>query len=122
MLFHQKKLEMEFEYKLPEAIANWVFDLQDATRNSMRSDEVQPLYEVQYKELTDRFFGQTAWPLDNVVAQECGNDEVFLLFYKEMRARHLISKLKPQLPDFLDSWTNYTKVCGEIEIKHRTTC
>jgi len=107
---------MEFEYKLPEAIANWVFDLHDATRNSMRSDEVQPLYDVQYKEITDRFFGQTAWPLENVVAGECANDEVFLIFYKEMRARHLISKLKPQLNDFIDSWTNYIKVCNCVAV------
>lgn len=100
----------EFEYKLPEAISNWIFDLHNATRTSLRSEEVQPLYEVQYKDLTDHFFGQTAWPIEGVVAQECANDSIFLLFYKEMRARHLISKLKPQLPDFIDSWTNYTKV------------
>ena len=45
----------QLEIKLPESIANWIFDLHDATRRSLRS-EVQPLYEEQYKELTDKFF------------------------------------------------------------------
>lgn len=29
---------------------------------------------------------------------------------REMTVRHLFTKLKPQMADFLESWTNYTKV------------
>ena len=99
------------EFKLPESISNWIFDLHDATRRSMRSEEVQPLYEVQYKELTDKFFAQTPWPHEKVIAPECNYDDTFLVFYNEMRARHLFTKLnKPQLSDLIESWSNYMKV------------
>ena len=84
------------EFKLPEAISNWIFDLHDATRRAMHSEEVLPLYEVQYRELTDKFFAQTAWPNEKIIAPECNYDDTFLVFYNELRARHLFTKLKPQ--------------------------
>jgi translation initiation factor 3 subunit L len=98
------------DFKLPESISNWIFDLHDATRRSMRSEEVEPLYDVQYRELTEKFFAQTPWPHEKVIAPECNYDDTFLVFYNEMRARHLFTKLKPQLPDFIESWNNYMKV------------
>jgi translation initiation factor 3 subunit L len=98
------------EFKLPEAISNWIFDLHDATRRAMHSEEVLPLYEVQYRELTDKFFAQTAWPNEKIIAPECNYDDTFLVFYNELRARHLFTKLKPQLSDFIESWGNYMKV------------
>lgn len=104
-------------FELPQPIRDWVFDIQDATRRSLRSEEVQPLYEAQFRDLTDRFFPQSPWPAASSIAPECNYDEDFLLFYKEIRARHLFTlqyvkdtKLKPQLSDFIDSWTTYTKV------------
>jgi len=98
------------DFKLPESISNWIFDLHDATRRSMRSEEVSPIYEVQYKELTEKFFEKSAWPHEKIIAPECNYDETFLIFYNEMRARHLFTKLKPQLPDFIESWNNYLRV------------
>eukprot|EP00605_Chrysophyceae_sp_TOSAG23-4_P000022 GSChrysophyteH1.ASY1.ANO1.22.1 assembled CDS len=101
----------QVDFKLPESISNWIFDLHDATRRSMRSEEVQPLYDVQYRELTDKYFANSHWPHEKVVAPECNYDDTFLIFYNEMRARHLFTKLnKPQLPDFIESWNNYMKV------------
>ena len=77
----------------------------------MRSEDVQPLYDVQYKELTDRFFAQSPWPNEKVISHRCNHDETFLTFYNEVRARHLFTKLKKQhLPDFIESWNNYSKV------------
>jgi hypothetical protein len=46
----------EIVFELPQAIRDWVFDVQDATRRSLRSEEVAPLYDFQFKDLTDRFF------------------------------------------------------------------
>jgi len=107
----------EIVFELPQAIRDWVFDVQDATRRSLRSEEVAPLYDFQFKDLTDRFFAQAPWPAASAIAPECNYDEDFLLFYKEIRARHLFTlqyvkdtKLKPQLSDFIDSWTTYSKV------------
>ena len=106
----------QLDIKLPESIGNWIFDLHDATRRSLRSEDVQPLYEQQYKELSDKFFTQSAWPVTKLVAPECNGDEIFLIFYSELRTRHMFTKLKPSaadltLVDFVESWDNYIAVC-----------
>ena len=107
-------------FELPQPVRDWVFDTQDATRRSLRTVEVAPLYENLFKDLTDRFFPSSPWPVASEIAPECNYDEDFLLFYKEIRVRHLFtlqyaskdSKFKPSLSDFIDSWTTYTKVRG----------
>ena len=110
------------EIKLPESISNWIFDLHDATRRALRSEDVLPLYEVQYKELTDKYFSQAAWPVSNVVAPECNHDDVFLTFYSELRTRHLFTKLNTQLAqqtlaDHIESWNTYVAV-SECTLYH----
>ena len=62
------------EVKLPESIGNWTLRLHDATRRALRSEDVKSLYEVEYKELTDKYFSQSAWPMSKVVAPECNHD------------------------------------------------
>lgn len=114
-LWVREEMSGNIEIKLPESISNWVFDLHDATRRSMRSEEVSGLYEVEYKELTDKYFSQSAWPLSKVVAPECNHDEQFLIFYNELRTRHIFTSLKTQLADltladFTESWNNYIAV------------
>ena len=102
------------DFSLPNAIKDFVFDLSEATRLSMRPDDVVQLYEYKFKELTDKFFAQSQWPDSRAIAPECNHDDVFLLFYKEMTVRHLFTKLKPQLSDFLESWNNYNKLFDYI--------
>jgi translation initiation factor 3 subunit L len=72
--------------------------------------DVQQLYEVRFKELTDKFFSSSAWPEPSAVAAECYYDEEFLLFYREMTYRHMFTRLKPQLRDQIDAWKNYIKL------------
>ena len=98
------------DFSLPNAIKDYVFDLAEATRMAMRSEDVSQLYDTKFKELTEKFFSQSAWPDAKAIAPECNHDEVFLLFYKEMTVRHLFTKLKPQLSHFLESWSNYNKL------------
>ncbi len=69
-------------FELPPVIKDFLFDLHDATRRSARVDEVQRLYDTKFKEITDKYFPQSQWPEDKVIASEVGNDEVFLLFYR----------------------------------------
>lgn len=68
------------------------------------------LYETTFKELTDKYFKELAWPVPSAIADECRSDALFLLYYKEMTLRHLFSKLKPQLSDYLDAWNTYKRV------------
>lgn len=104
------KMAKNIEFQLPEAIKDFVFDLNDATRRSMRIEEVEPLYDVKFKEITDKFFATSAWPEPAAIAGECGEDAVFLLLYRELTLRHAITKLKPQLIDHIEAWNNYCKL------------
>jgi hypothetical protein len=51
-------------------------------RRSRRAEDVQKLYETKFKEITDKYFNQSAWPDVKLIASEANNDEQFLLFYK----------------------------------------
>lgn len=96
------------------AIKDFVFDLHSCSRNSMREEDVVSTYEIKFKDLSEIYFQQSAWPDVRTIASECYNDEEFLLFYREMTMRHLFMKLKPQTNHFIDSWTNYTKLFSFI--------
>ncbi len=100
----------EFSVNLPAALRDFVFDIHDATRRACRVDEVQRLYEHRYKEVTDQYFPNSHWPDAKHIAQEVQHDEVFLALYREMAMRHITVKLKPQLSDHINSWSNYKKV------------
>lgn len=74
--------DRSIEFHLPDAIKDFVFDLHQATRQSMQLSEVEVLYDTRFREVTEKYFSQSAWPLPAMVAAECNNDEVFLLFYR----------------------------------------
>lgn len=98
------------EFNLPAAIGNFLFDLHDSVRRSRLSEEVQKLYEVKLKEITDKYFAQSTWPEAKVIAADVYNDEFFLALYSEMTTRHITTKLKPQLSHHIASWANYKKL------------
>lgn len=51
------------------------------------------------------------WPSEAAVSSECDNDEIFLLFYRELTLRHFFAKQKQiQVAPYLDSWNTYKKV------------
>ena len=99
------------DFSLPDVIKDFVFDLHQASRQVYRIDEVKVLYEQKFKELSDKYFSQSFWPKSDIIARECNNDEVFLLFYNEMILRHRFSKLK-QFPVslYLEAWENYNRL------------
>ena len=68
--------------EVPSVICDFIFDLHSATRQSLRLQEVSQLYEIKYKELSDKYFAQSIWPEGEAVASEFNNDPVFLIFYK----------------------------------------
>ena len=70
------------DFNLPSQIRDFVFDLHESTRITMRSDELNQLYDVKFKELTEKFFPQSQWPDAQTVSPECNTDEKFLLFYR----------------------------------------
>ena len=86
---------------LPEPIKDFIFDLHQATRKTRKLEDVQKLYDIKFKELSEKYFAQTPWPSPKHVESDCYYDEDFLLFYREMTLRHLFSKQKPVLADHL---------------------
>ena len=74
--------EEKIDFTLPAAIRDFVFDLHDAMRRSRRQEEVHQLYDVKFKEITEKYFAQSAWPLPAAISKDVGNDENFLLFYR----------------------------------------
>jgi hypothetical protein len=72
----------KFDSFIPPAVKDFIFDLYSSTMMSMRLDEIAPIYEVRYKDITENYFSQTVWPECRLVSAECYHDEVFLIFYK----------------------------------------
>lgn len=69
-------------FTVPNVIKDFLFDLQEATRRSLRIEDVQRLYETTLKEVTDKYFNQSPWPDSKTITAEVDNDENFLLFYR----------------------------------------
>ena len=65
-----------------DVVRDFVFDLYQASRVAMIPGEVQKLYEVDFKEITDNFFSSSPWPEPNAISRECNHDEIFLCFYR----------------------------------------
>ena len=72
----------QIEFLLPESIRDFIFDLHESTRLSMRIEDVHRLYEISYKELTEKYFKESPWPSVSSVSSDCRGDEVFLVFYR----------------------------------------
>ena len=70
------------DFSLPSQIRDFVFDLHELTRVTMRAEDLSQIYEVKFKELTEKYFPQSQWPDAQTVAPECNHDDKFLLFYR----------------------------------------
>jgi translation initiation factor 3 subunit L len=101
----------QIDFSLPDTIKDFIFDLHQACRRVYRVDEVKFLYDQKFKELSDKYFSQSPWPSANAIAKECGDDEVFLLFYNEMSLRHRFSRMKViPVALYLEAWENYNRL------------
>lgn len=79
------------DFLLPESVKDFVFDLHDSMRRAKRVHELEPLYNTEFKKLTDAYFKGSTWPEAEVIQNQCSNDELFLCFYRELRNRHLFA-------------------------------
>jgi translation initiation factor 3 subunit L len=104
----------EDTFNLPPRIRDFLFDIHEATRRSLRVEDVNNLYEHEFKEITDKYFNKSAWPDVKAVAEEVQHDSFFLYLYSEMTMRHMTTRLKPHLSDHLNSWQNYKNLFEAI--------
>jgi translation initiation factor 3 subunit L len=70
------------DFHLPDAIKDFIFDLHSASRRSLNLSEVESQYDVKFREVTEKYFPNSPWPEPSAIAIECGDDGVFLLFYR----------------------------------------
>eukprot|EP01033_Poteriospumella_lacustris_P014678 gene14678-10495_t len=101
-------------FSLPQRIRDFLFDIHEATRTSLRADDANRLYEQEFKEITDKFFPKSAWPDAKAISEEVRHDAFFLHLYSEMAMRHLTTRYKPHLSDHLNSWENYKNLFDAI--------
>jgi len=94
----------------PDSVKDFVFDLHDAARRSFIPSEQQPLYGSSFREITAKYFPNTAWPAPGAIASECGNDPLFLALYNELTLRHLQSVKRPSVRDRIEGWHAYRQL------------
>lgn len=76
------RFTMSVEFSLPQVIKDFVFDLHDAIRRSQNISELQKLYDIGLKEITEKYFSSSPWPDSNLISPEVRGDEAFLLLYR----------------------------------------
>ena len=91
------------DYLVNQQIKDFVFDLHDASRRSHIAEDLKRLYNLEFKDLSDKYCDKAPWPSAPAVSSQCiGNDgqpdAYFLCVYKELVYRHMFAKLKT-------SWT-----------------
>lgn len=94
----------------PESVKDFVFDLHDASRRSLIPSEQQGLYTSTFREITAKYFPNTAWPAPSAISSECGDDPLFLALYNELTLRHLQSVKRPSVRDRIDGWRAYSEL------------
>ncbi|GFO02337.1 eukaryotic translation initiation factor 3 subunit l [Plakobranchus ocellatus] len=114
--------DMEYErhyssqsYIVPEVIKNFLLYFQKVI-NQQDLIEIQNSYEDGFNTLTDRFFKNSPWPEESVVAPIVGNDSRFMVLYKELYYRHVYARIQggPSVAQRFESYYNYCDLFNYI--------
>ncbi|KAI8443734.1 eukaryotic translation initiation factor 3 subunit 6 [Phakopsora pachyrhizi] len=98
---------------VPEPVRKYIVYLHN-TLLSANPPEILAAYEGGWNRLTEKFYQKTEWPESDIIAPLVNNDEVFLLFYRELYYRHVYSKLQPDIDDRFHSYENYCSIFNYI--------
>jgi len=99
---------------IPEVIKNVIFDLHDSVATSQIYDEQVTLYNVTFRDLSQKYFASSPWPSPRSIASECGGDPLFLALYRELTHRHLHSVTRPSARDRIEGWHVYRELFDEL--------
>lgn len=102
---------------IPAPLKDFVFDLSDSVLTSQIPTEQLALYNGTFRELTAKYFAQSAWPSPQSVSEECGGHKLFLALYKELTQRHLHSVTRPSPKDRVEGWHVYCDLFDQL-LKH----
>ncbi|KAI9603714.1 hypothetical protein H4Q26_003313 [Puccinia striiformis f. sp. tritici PST-130] len=98
---------------VPEPVRKYIIYLH-TTLLSANPQEIFAAYEGGWNRLTEKFYQKTEWPEADIIAPLVNNDEVFLLFYRELYYRHVYSRLQPDIDDRFHSYENYCSIFNYI--------
>jgi len=93
----------------PDAAKKFVLKLNDALQTKDLY-EVESMYDVEFRLLTERLYKASRWPAAEVVAPLVDNDENFLVLYKQLYYRHIYAKLDVEVRDHFASFRNYIEL------------
>ena len=107
-------MKNESDNLMPTALTDFVFDLFDSVTLSQLPEEQTKLYEVDFRELSQKYFANQAWPSPQSIASECNGDPLFLAVYRELTHRHWHAVSHPNLRDRLEGWQVYRELFEEM--------
>jgi len=112
---------LDHEYKMhamqqiPELVENYLKGFQRAIATN-DIHEIETHYEIGWNHLSERFYTSDSWPSPDSVRALVGNDDMFLILYKELYYRHIYAKSQggPTQNERLYSYYNYCDLFNNI--------
>eukprot|EP00871_Galdieria_phlegrea_P004115 jgi/Galph1/4704/GphlegSOOS_G3358.1 len=98
--------DSDASFHVPESVQQFLSYFRQKFREG-NTTEIHNLYETSFNRYTERYFKNTPWPAPEIAAKYMQDDQVFLLFYKELYYRHIYSRLQPTLAQRVEAWDNY---------------
>merc|ERR1719460_861587 len=100
--------------QIPDAVDHFLGQLFSGleTRNV---PELTRLYEDDFNKLTEKHYKSQKWPSVEAVQEALHpENDLLIIFYKELYYRHIYARLQTQHADRIGSWENYCKLLDLI--------
>jgi len=99
---------------VPRALTDFIFDLYDSVTLSHITEEQRKFYNVDFRDLSSKYFATTPWPSPQTIATECNGDPLFLALYRELTHRHWHAVSRINIRDRMEGWQVYRELFEEI--------
>jgi len=96
--------------QIPEPVKNFLLVFQHAL-NHRNVYQIQNIYETGFDRMTEQYFKTRPWPAVDDVEGVVGNDEVFLMLYRELYYRHIYASVS-QGPTLIQRFESYYNYCA----------
>ncbi|XP_063716777.1 eukaryotic translation initiation factor 3 subunit L-like [Symsagittifera roscoffensis] len=96
--------------QIPEPVKNFLLVFQHALQEH-NIYQIQNIYETGFDRMTEQYFKTRPWPAVDDVQDLVGNDQVFLMLYRELYYRHIYASV-PQGPNLNQRFESYYNYCA----------
>ncbi|KAG8927777.1 hypothetical protein FRC03_011644 [Tulasnella sp. 419] len=103
--FQQQIAQQAALAQIPDVVKRFIIHFHQAiiTNNLV---EISAAYESGWTRLTEKYYKTTEWPEAEIIAPLVGDDQIFLVLYRELYYRHVYSRLSPNVDDRFHSYEN----------------